>query len=180
MTTFTRLAGLLCGAFLVLSPVVVFSADEAGKPAAEKKEAKKGEGKKAKTAAAPWLKGIELTDAQTKEIAAISEIFEPQIKERQKNVEAVVSPEKVKEVNAKVKKAREEGTRGAALQDLRKSSLGLSDEKFREYNGLLDLVKIARNEYQAKVRGVLTAEQHKQFDENVAAAKPGAKKKAAN
>lgn len=140
------MAALCVFGALVAAPA--FGADE--KPA-----------KGARAGGVPFLKDIELTDDQKKQVAEVVKEFAPKIKEAREKADALVTPEARKAAEEKVAAAKGEGKKGKELNAIRLEALNLAPEKQKEHADAMAAMATITKERDAKIVTLLTDEQKK-------------------
>ncbi|MDA1012941.1 MAG: hypothetical protein O3A00_00640 [Planctomycetota bacterium] len=126
---------------------------------AEKKAKGKKKVKEAQSVTAKLLKGIDLTDEQKTQVAAIDKEFGPKAAELQKKEATIVSADQRKAAQTALKAARDAGKKGKELNEAREAALNLSEEQKAQYKEL----QAARGEFGKSLREavakILTDEQ---------------------
>jgi hypothetical protein len=152
------LLSCLSACALILSCVVAASADEK-KPADKKADDVKKPAPYAAVFSFP--KTITLTDDQTKKLEALKTEYTPKLEEFKKQLDVLMTPERLKAQKEAMDKAKADGKKGKELNDAGLAALKLSEAETKQLNEVKAAQGKVMGEINKKKAELLTEEQKK-------------------
>lgn len=146
----------------LLAVALIFAASMNLQAQEEKKKQKKGNNPTEASLLEQTFKAIqkaEITAEQETAIKALIKEIAPKIVEAQTKAGSMLTNEQKKARGEALKKAREEGLKGKAVQDAANAALNLSEEEAKKYKEAVAGAEQANKELKEKVMALLTEEQ---------------------
>jgi Spy/CpxP family protein refolding chaperone len=118
--------------------------------------------------AAELLKGLNLTDAQKAQVEELVKEYGPKLKSAREEIGSILTPDQKKAYAEAAKAARASGKKGKEVAEAARAAVNLTaDEKAKLAEAQKQVAPI-RKEFHEKLMDILTPEQRKQLQKEIA------------